>query len=867
MAIPTKDMFERKTFTVSRLSEFATESELTKQVGHGAALWPLVVVKELVDNAIDAAENAGLASDVAVVVESDRIIVADQGQGIPAATVKALTDFGSKTSSNAAYCSPSCGQQGNALQSILAMPFVLDGKQGSVLIEAQGKAHDIGFSLDPVRQIPVVERAVSPSTVKNGTRITVRWPLSPRSPLEAVSNDFLRLVINYVWLNPHLSLEATWLGESYLDWSASDPDWRKWRPNYATSPHWYTPERLTRLMAGEIARAEDKRQPCPSVRDFVRQFAGLSSTVKASEISTALSVGDRETLADYYRRVPSPVALLAAMREASRPIKPKALGVLGEDHLKGTLAASGCAPESLVIRKAELEYADLPYVIETAFGYRLDDLGVQLREGFNFTPAIGVASPFQLNELLGRLQFEDEDSVTVFAHVVSPRLDFLDRGKARVNLPQPVRAKLNDMIVSVTSKWTRQKKAEIREHNARLKRRDAMVRRVKPTTVIDAAYSVMIDAYTTASDDGEGGHLPVKPRQIMYRARGRILAMTGKDAFDDNYFTQKILVWFMRDHPEETASWDIIWDDRGHFAEPHTDHEIGLGTLPVREYIAGFRAPEIRPIAVRGAHVSTFGPEGRYSAVLFIEKEGFEPIFQAAGLYERYDLAPMSTKGMSVTAARQLIEELCGVRGLPLFVLHDFDKSGFSIHETLINDTERYEFKTPLKRVVEIGLRLADVEELGLEPERVVIKANEKPAARENLRANGATEAEIAFLIDGDQRVELNSLTSRQLVDLVEDALIAHGVDKVIPDAQTLNEAFIAFKRSAATRAALEAELARLGAGVVEVPDDLEARVRAWLSAGDERRKLTWDAAVRAIVAGADEDPDADADDDDDDEQ
>ena len=40
------DTFERKTFSTSRLAEFATENELTKQVGHGAELWPLVVVKE-----------------------------------------------------------------------------------------------------------------------------------------------------------------------------------------------------------------------------------------------------------------------------------------------------------------------------------------------------------------------------------------------------------------------------------------------------------------------------------------------------------------------------------------------------------------------------------------------------------------------------------------------------------------------------------------------------------------------------------------------------------------------------------------------------------------------------------------------------
>ena len=48
----------RKTFTVSRLAEFVSESELVKQIGHPVADWPLVILKELVDNALDEAEDS-----------------------------------------------------------------------------------------------------------------------------------------------------------------------------------------------------------------------------------------------------------------------------------------------------------------------------------------------------------------------------------------------------------------------------------------------------------------------------------------------------------------------------------------------------------------------------------------------------------------------------------------------------------------------------------------------------------------------------------------------------------------------------------------------------------------------------------------
>src|SRR5258708_31911398 len=46
----------RVPFTVSRLMEFCTERELINQTGHETREWALVVVKELVDNALDACE-------------------------------------------------------------------------------------------------------------------------------------------------------------------------------------------------------------------------------------------------------------------------------------------------------------------------------------------------------------------------------------------------------------------------------------------------------------------------------------------------------------------------------------------------------------------------------------------------------------------------------------------------------------------------------------------------------------------------------------------------------------------------------------------------------------------------------------------
>jgi hypothetical protein len=55
---PAKGKLTRVPFTVSRLMEFCTRRELVNQTGHEVHEWPLVVLKELVDNALDAAEEA-----------------------------------------------------------------------------------------------------------------------------------------------------------------------------------------------------------------------------------------------------------------------------------------------------------------------------------------------------------------------------------------------------------------------------------------------------------------------------------------------------------------------------------------------------------------------------------------------------------------------------------------------------------------------------------------------------------------------------------------------------------------------------------------------------------------------------------------
>jgi hypothetical protein len=367
----------------------------------------------------------------------------------------------------------------------------------------------------------------------------------------------------------------------------------------------------------------------------------------------------------------------------------------------------------------------------------------------------------------------------------------------------------------------------------------AMARPPRRTTVKDAAWAVMEAAYLQASD---AGTLPANARQIMYVARPYILAVTGVDKLGDAYFTQILLPDFVAANPVLCANWDVVFDARGHFIEPHTFRTIPLGTIEVRSYLGD--RPQVGLAVALNADRSyqTSGPENRYRNILFVEKEGFGPLLEKARIAERFDIAIMSTKGMSVTASRILLDRLAPQIDKVL-IFHDFDVAGFSIFGTIGTDSRRYLFKNNVA-FVDIGLRLADIEAMGLAPEPIEIPEH-WGARSATLRKHGATPREIQFL--RTQRVELNAMTSRQFIDFLETKLAENGVEKVVPDIAIIEGHARRLTEQRLASAALSAmrEQIATAAADIPLPEDIESQLRRKLAT---RAELSWDEALAEII-------------------
>lgn len=778
----------REVFTTSRLAEFCSRQQLVTATGCAIEDWPLYVVKELIDNALDDCEEHGIAPAVRVEIAADHITVADNGSGLPAEVLNRILNYSTRTSAREAYVSPTRGAQGNALQTILALPFALDDEAGRVTIEAHSEAHEIEFSIDQIHQTPAISRATTPSLVQNGTQITVWWPERASSILSDSGWQIVQIATTFAALNPHLGITLTIDDEEEINVTASDAGWVKWKPSDPTSPHWYDAERLKRLIAAYVANGKGTR----TVREFIAEFSGLARTAKQKIIldQTELARATLRSLCPENRFDDHLISqLLTSMHAASKEIKPDSLGVIGRDHWKYVASLYGGDLETFAYHKSLGVSDGLPWLVEAAFCWRPDAGGRVIARGVNFTPSL--RDPFQrlgassfaisLDSLLSARWSGTGEPIAILVHFACPRIAVTDRGKGAVVVPPEIGNEIIDAVKAVTAKWEKQRTREIRDRAARHNRETALAKRYESKlTIKEAARQVMAGAYAKAS-----GGFPAKARQIMYAARPAILSLTGKNSFDDAYFTQTLLPNYIEEHPDETADWDVVFDARGHFTEPHTGLSVPLGTLEVRRYLG--ERPWLRnELRVSSSDsYTTIGPESRFRNVLFIEKEGFDSLLESGRIAERYDIATMSTKGMSVTAARHLLDELTSRDVKTVFVLHDFDVSGFGIGGTLGTNSRRYKFSNQIK-IVDLGLRLVDVETLALESEPAEI-SGDIDKRKETLRRHGATADEIEFLLGPEpRRVELNAMTSPQFIEFIKTKLDEHGITKLIPSTEIL---------------------------------------------------------------------------------
>jgi hypothetical protein len=123
------------------------------------------------------------------------------------------------------------------------------------------------------------------------------------------------------------------------------------------------------------------------------------------------------------------------MQKESRPVKPLALGAVGEEHLKNhMIERCGVQPESIKYKRAAGVTKGVPYLWEFAFGIHKEDTqSANVIVGLNWTPTL--KNPIrELLKLLGENRVDSHDPVVLVVHLACPVMPFMDRGKSVLSL-------------------------------------------------------------------------------------------------------------------------------------------------------------------------------------------------------------------------------------------------------------------------------------------------------------------------------------------------------------------------------------------------------------------------------------------------
>jgi DNA topoisomerase VI subunit B len=285
-------------------------------------IWLRAALKELIDNSLDAAEEAGIEPAIRVALDENILSVSDNGPGMSPELVERLCIRSERTSTREAYAAPDRGVQGNAVQVIVALPLGLGRDEAVTAITSRGVEHRIILKVNRLQQQLEVERTERAVPETPGTKVGLTWP----SPIDA--NKIAALVAQHAVLNPHARFQLRLPG--YDGHSAEPTPVAKWTPGLPTPAHWYALERF-----GHRVLLEINRDRSITVAQFLGAFKGLTSRTLRSQVAetAGLSYARLAALLDASGTALDQVRarrLLVAMQDASRAPKHVVLGAVGK---------------------------------------------------------------------------------------------------------------------------------------------------------------------------------------------------------------------------------------------------------------------------------------------------------------------------------------------------------------------------------------------------------------------------------------------------------------------------------------------------------------------------------------------------------
>ena len=695
-----------------------------------------LVLKELTDNALDECDRAGRPGEVTITQDGpDTYTVTDQGRGFDDTPEQLARRFSldKPMTSSKQWRKPTRGCVGNGLRVIVGS--VVDGDR-KIIVKTRNREVVLCPRLDGT----TVVVSVKDIDWSVGTSITIEInPLYPDHDSMGWSELAIELARN-----------------------SGEPFRRD------TSVWWLDADHLALNMLSSIGTDF-------TVADFVSRLDRCKDRRIGPQITAMFGKGTR--CRDLSRA--DAIRLLEFLREmVPEQINAKKLGPMGRDAWRGGGLVDGYACKAGLIQTGKTEpYAKIPVLVEVWTAteeptcYEDDCKIFATHLTINRSPAIceydanrfgkGKEATFTLGGTTCRLTIP-RGRYSFAVNITTPYIPILGDNK---------NPDLRCFNLLVTEAINSTIKAAYRNNPPKLfpKPESRFVRRPteKKVTQKEAFLAVLGNAVKRSRDGTDGQRYYFSQRSLFYRVRELMKEILPDEELQYPYFTNTLIT----DYESEYGDIDhMVRDPRGVFTEPHGGDVVSMGTASVDAYSRSW---------------------WKYSNVLFVEKQDLVTILRQVGFDDRWDCFLLSSKGDGTRAAKDLIDKI-SERDEPtkFFVLHDADAAGSLISQSLREATKARGARKV--EVCDLGLFPWDAIRDGLPVEVCGAPVNKngkkgyRPVAyyikerdRNNL-GTGSDEPNWERWLQ-TQRIEINAMTSEQIVKWLNAEFEKHGAAKVIP--------------------------------------------------------------------------------------
>jgi hypothetical protein len=458
----------QEAFSFNREFDFVRLDRLSRTTGRPAHEWDVYILKELIDNALDADEvswrNAPSQTpglQVRVEYAAKQLFVEVSNRSVfPSNLIPEIFATQQYTSRKAFIKGLTRGALGNALKTLLGIPYALRNRVASdwspdqkpLAIICGGYEYLPTYVVDTTQQTIEFKCRENPHKQKTGTTVRVALDYFEQEKPRTLAEIKL-LAEQYRLCNPHVDFDWTVeVGEE--EWSVQYEANTSWLTKFrGVAPiQWYSLTAFQDVL-GALYRKQGADAAGLSIETIGSYFAGFQAAEADSSNAPTLMVnllqdfGESSLAVEAFEGVPAR-KLYQQMCKLSPAFDSLQLGRIGKEHIRAMMT-DALPVEGELFYEISRDVGDdpsIPFVVEAAL--------VPLKEGtreiwtaLNFSPTYDdpflrrrLATPIQpdktvlgLREFLDIYDIDEDIPVVLFFHLICPNIESGEFSKTEIN--------------------------------------------------------------------------------------------------------------------------------------------------------------------------------------------------------------------------------------------------------------------------------------------------------------------------------------------------------------------------------------------------------------------------------------------------